>query len=297
MTSSRLLKILLILLEKGQATAPELAEQFEASVRTIYRDVDALSAAGIPVYTTQGQGGGIFIDQDYVLNRMTLSSEEQEKILMALQELTLVESRQSDELLQKLSGLFKTPANDWLEIDFSQWGLESKQLFDPLKQAIFSKQVVRFFYAKRQGEEEERRVEPHKLIFKNRDWYLYAFCQLRQEFRLFKLLRIKKLELLPETFQRRTMPDVLSNQAAAADEKISVTLLFAPALAHRVYEHYQDYSRQADGRFRVTVDLPHNNELYSFLLSLGEQVEVMAPLKVRQELNKRIKKMLQIYQT
>lgn len=297
MTSSRLLKILLILLEKGQATAPELAEQFEASVRTIYRDIDALSAAGIPIYTTQGQGGGIFIDQDYVLNRMTLSSEEQEKILMALQELTLVESRQSDELLQKLSGLFKTPANDWLEIDFSQWGLESKQLFDPLKQAIFSKQVVRFFYAKRQGEEEERRVEPHKLIFKNRDWYLYAFCQLRQEFRLFKLLRIKKLELLPETFQRRTMPDVLSNQAAAADEKISVTLLFAPALAHRVYEHYQDYSRQADGRFRVTVDLPHNNELYSFLLSLGEQVEVMAPLKVRQEVNKRIKKMLHIYQT
>lgn len=297
MTSSRLLKILLILLEKGHATAPELAEQFEASVRTIYRDIDALSAAGIPVYTSQGQGGGIFIDQDYVLNRMMLSSEEQEKILMALQELTLVESRQSDELLQKLSGLFKTPANDWLEIDFSQWGLESKQLFDPLKQAIFSKQVVRFFYLKRQGEEEERRVEPHKLIFKNRDWYLYAFCQLRQEFRLFKLLRIKKLELLPETFQRRTMPDVLSNQATAADEKISVTLLFAPALAHRVYEHYQDYSRQADGRFRVTVDLPHNNELYSFLLSLGEQVEVMAPLKVRQELNKRIKKMLQIYQT
>ena len=297
MTSSRLLKILLILLEKGHATAPELAEQFEASVRTIYRDIDALSAAGIPVYTSQGQGGGIFIDQDYVLNRMMLSSEEQEKILMALQELTLVESRQSDELLQKLSGLFKTPANDWLEIDFSQWGLESKQLFDPLKQAIFSKQVVRFFYLKRLGVEEERRVEPHKLIFKNRDWYLYAFCQLRQEFRLFKLLRIKKLELLPETFQRRTMPDVLSNQATAADEKISVTLLFAPALAHRVYEHYQDYSRQADGRFRVTVDLPHNNELYSFLLSLGEQVEVMAPLKVRQELNKRIKKMLQIYQT
>lgn len=297
MTSSRLLNILLILLEKGRTTAPELAEQFETSVRTIYRDIDALSAAGIPVYTTQGQGGGIFIDQDYVLNRMTLSSEEQEKILMALRELSLVESRQSDALLQKLSGLFKTSANDWLEIDFSQWGLESKQLFDPLKQAIFNKQLVRFSYVKRQGKEEQRTVEPHKLIFKNRDWYLYAFCQLRQEFRLFKLLRIKKLELLTETFQRRTMPDVLSNQSAVIDEKVSVTLLFAPELAHRVYEHYEDFSRQADGRFRVTVDLPHNTELYSFLLSLGEQVEVVAPLKVRQELHRRIKKMQQIYQT
>lgn len=297
MTSSRLLNILLILLEKGRITAPELAEQFETSVRTIYRDIDALSAAGIPVYTTQGQGGGIFIDQDYVLNRMTLSSEEQEKILMALQELSLVESRQSDALLQKLSGLFKTSANDWLEIDFSQWGLESKQLFDPLKQAIFNKDLVRFSYVKRQGKEEQRTVEPHKLIFKNRDWYLYAFCQLRQEFRLFKLLRIKKLELLTETFQRRTMPDVLSNQSVAIKEKISVTLLFAPELAHHVYEHYEDFSRQADGRFRVTVDLPHNTELYSFLLSLGEQVEVAAPLKVRQELHRRIKKMQQIYQT
>lgn len=297
MTSSRLLNILLILLEKGQTNAPELAEEFETSVRTIYRDIDALSAAGIPVYTTQGQGGGIFINQDYVLNRMTLSSEEQEKILMALQELSLVESRQSDALLQKLSGLFKTSASDWLEIDFSQWGLESKQLLDPLKQAIFNKQLVRFCYTKRHWETEQRIVEPHKLIFKNRDWYLYAFCQLRQDFRLFKLQRIKQLEILSESFQRRIIPDVLSNQAAAVDEKIAVTLLFAPALAHRVYEYYENFSQQADGRFCVTVDLPHNNELYSFLLSLGDQVEVAAPMKIRRELSKRIKKMLQIYQT
>lgn len=297
MTSSRLLNILLILLEKGQTTAPELAEQFETSIRTIYRDIDALSAAGIPVYTIQGQGGGIFINQDYVLNRMTLSSEEQKKILMALQELSLVESRQSDALLQKLSGLFKTSGNDWLEIDFSQWGLESKQLFDPLKQAIFNKQLVRFFYTKRQGETEERTVEPHKLIFKNRDWYLYAFCKLRQDFRLFKLLRIKQLEILNEFFQRKAIPDVLSNQSAAVDEKITVTLLFAPALAHRVYEHHEDFSQQADGRFCLKFELPHNNELYSFLLSLGDQVEVAAPMEIRQELNKRIQKMLQIYQT
>lgn len=145
MTSSRLLRILLILLEKGRVTAPELAEQFETSVRTIYRDIDALSAAGIPVYTVQGQGGGIFINQEYTLNRVLLSNEEQEKILMALQEVSAAERHQSDELLLKLGGLFKTPPADWLEIDFSQWGMESKQLFDPLKQAILNKQLVGFF--------------------------------------------------------------------------------------------------------------------------------------------------------
>ncbi|MBO1308035.1 YafY family transcriptional regulator [Enterococcus sp. 669A] len=195
MTNSRLLKILLLLLEKGKVTAPELAEQFETSVRTIYRDIDGLSAAGVPVYTTQGKGGGIFLNQEYVLNKMIVSAEEQEKILMALQELSLVENRQTDELLQKLSGLFRTTPSDWLEIDFSAWGLESKTIFDPLKQAIFAQQLVKFCYMNRKGEQERRTVEPVKLIFKNRDWYLQAFCQLRQDFRLFKLLRIRELEV------------------------------------------------------------------------------------------------------
>ncbi|MEO1771692.1 helix-turn-helix transcriptional regulator [Candidatus Enterococcus ferrettii] len=297
MTSSRLLRILLILLEKGRVTAPELAEQFETSVRTIYRDIDALSAAGIPVYTVQGQGGGIFINQEYTLNRVLLSNEEQEKILMALQEVSAAERHQSDELLVKLGGLFKTPPADWLEIDFSQWGMESKQLFDPLKQAILNKQLVGFFYANRKGEQEERIVEPHKLIFKNKDWYLQAFCQLRQDFRLFKLLRMKQLQPLEATFQRKSVPELLTAQSSAADEKISVKLLFDQDTAYKVYDHYEEFIQQQDGRLQVKIDLPHNDELYNFLLSLGDRVEVAAPMEVRLELAKRIKKILDFYET
>ncbi|MGM0216231.1 helix-turn-helix transcriptional regulator [Enterococcus sp. AZ109] len=297
MTNSRLLQILLLLLEKGQVTAPELAEQFETSVRTIYRDIDGLSAAGVPVYTTQGKGGGIFLNQEYVLNKMIVSSEEQKKILMALQELSLVENRQSDELLKKLSGLFKTTPSDWLEIDFSAWGLESKTTFDPLKQAIFNQQLVRFSYMSRKGELERRTVEPVKLIFKNHDWYLQAFCQLRQDIRLFKLLRIRALEVLAETFEKKAAPPVLMEQSSYSEAKVSITLLFDASMAYEVYERYEKVLQQEDGRFLVTAEMPHNNELYRFLLSLGDQVEVVAPTEVREELQNRIKKMKQIYET
>ncbi|WP_050791268.1 helix-turn-helix transcriptional regulator [Anaerostipes caccae] len=85
MTSSRLFEIIYILLEKKKVTAPELAERFEVSVRTIYRDIDALSSAGIPVYCTQGKGGGIGLLEDFVMDKSALTEEEQSQILLSLQ--------------------------------------------------------------------------------------------------------------------------------------------------------------------------------------------------------------------
>ena len=102
MEQGRLFKIVYHLLDKGRATAPELAEKFEVSVRTIYRDLDAISAAGIPVYTVQGKGGGIFILPEFVLEKSLLTPQEKEQILMALQGLAAAEDSRTDELLTKL---------------------------------------------------------------------------------------------------------------------------------------------------------------------------------------------------
>ena len=121
MEQSRLFKIVYHLLEKGKSTAPELADKFEVSVRTIYRDLDAISSAGIPVYATQGKGGGIFIMQDFVLDKSLLSQREKEQILMALQGISITEHNQSDELLIKLSRLFQSKVTNWIEVDFSEW--------------------------------------------------------------------------------------------------------------------------------------------------------------------------------
>ncbi len=116
----RLFEIMYILLNKNHVSAKDLAKRFEVSVRTIYRDIDILSYAGIPVYTAQGYGGGIFIDEDYVLNKSMLSKEEQEQILISLQCLAPLDEFHTENILTRLSAVFDKK-RDWVHVDYSRW--------------------------------------------------------------------------------------------------------------------------------------------------------------------------------
>lgn len=168
MQISRLFQIIYILLKKKSVTAGELAEHFEVSVRTIYRDIDALCQGGIPIYTSQGKGGGISLIDDFVLDKSLLSEKEQDKILMALQSLSAVQYPELDNVLLKLSGLFRKNNINWVEVDFSNWGSNKKQqqIFGLLKGAILEQLVITFSYFNIYGEKEYRKVEPFKLTFK-----------------------------------------------------------------------------------------------------------------------------------
>ena len=143
MQENRLFKIVYYLLERGKSTAPELAERFEVSIRTIYRDLDAISAAGIPIYAIQGKGGGISLLQNYVLDKSILSDQEKEKILMALQGLIAIEDKKTDELLSKLGGLFQSKISNWIEVDFSDWvsNTHKQDTFNLIKEAIFNRRI------------------------------------------------------------------------------------------------------------------------------------------------------------
>ena len=138
MQESRLFKIMYHLLAKGQATAPELAQKFEVSVRTIYRDIDALSGAGIPVYTETGRNGGINLMPDFVLDKAVLSKEEKDEILAALQSVNVAKNTGSSDILQKLSAVFSSHSENWLEVDFSRWGdiKQDNEKFELLKSAV-----------------------------------------------------------------------------------------------------------------------------------------------------------------
>ena len=148
MQESRLFRIVYYLLENGKATAPELAQKFEVSIRTIYRDIDAISSVGIPIYAAQGKGGGISILSDYTLEKSFFSEQEREQILMALQGIMATTGKTSDELLTKLSGLFQMKYTKWIEVDFSDWvqGKPQQNTFDLIKNAIFQKKVISFCY-------------------------------------------------------------------------------------------------------------------------------------------------------
>lgn len=283
MQESRLFKIVYHLLDKGQATAPELAEKFEVSVRTIYRDIDALSEAGIPIYAEAGRNGGIHLMSDFVLNRAVLSEDEKQEILTALQSINTAKNSQNSQTLQKLSGMFQLNSENWLEIDFSRWGNQSfdNEKFELLKSAIFQCKTVKIQYANSSKVLSERIIQPLKLVYKSMAWYLKAFCTEKQDWRVFKLNRIIDLTLLNEHFQRREFPE---STDSPEEEYHQITLRFPKEMAYRVYDEFDktQVQQQANGDFIASAAMPQDSWLIGFLLSFGTQVEIISPAYLKE---------------
>ena len=297
MQESRLFRILYYLLDKGRATAPELAEKFEVSVRTIYRDVDAISSAGIPIYVTTGRNGGIQFLDDYVLNKSFFSDSEKLEILSSLQSLSAVQYPEVDPILNKLGAIFQTSLTDWIDVDFSRWGsvAESEnRLFRQLKQAIFENRKITFDYHASSGDSCKRSVYPYKLVYKDKAWYLYALCLSRNENRLFRLSRIKNINLTEIHFERQAdtyqyhsvfpMPEEIGNL-------IDLELEFTLDIGYRLFDTLDDtaITRHENG-YTVKLTLPENDWLYDFLMSFGDKVTIIRPKSIRQTLKARHEK-------
>lgn len=300
MQESRLFKIVYHLVNKGISTAPELAEKFEVSVRTIYRDIDALSSAGIPIYAMQGKGGGIAIADDFVLDKSLLSAKEKEQVLMALQGLTVVEEKNTGELLTKLGSLFQTKNTNWIEVDFSNWvkGNENQTVFEEIKKAVFGKNIMQFLYFGSSQNVTERSVVPLKLVFKSKAWYLYGYCLQRNDYRFFKLTRMKQIEIQDERYSGDIeVPQVVIKQTGA-EATVRVTLRFDKNMAFRVYDEFtDDVTEDESGYLYVHTLLPDNEMLYSYLFSFSDSVEVLEPLYIRERLKEKLENMLKRYIT
>ena len=291
MQESRLFKIVYHLLNKGHATAPELAKKLEVSVRTIYRDIEALSEAGIPVYTETGRGGGIYLMSEFVLGKAMLSEKEKKELLAALQSLTVTGDTYSDSLLEKLSALFAAPSESWFGVDFSRWGNETrdKQYFDLLKTAVLKKRCVKLHYASMSAPFSERIVQPVKLLYKSRAWYLHAYCTERQAYRFFRLSRILDCELLDEGIEPAPLPEY---QDTLDQEYEKFIFLFSKQVTYRVYDEFNPdlVQRQENGDLLVTVWMPYDEWVIGFLLSFGELVEIIEPLSLKEVIAQRAKK-------
>lgn len=299
MQMNRLFQIVYYLLENGKSSAPELAKKFEVSTRTIYRDLDTISAAGIPIYATQGKGGGISLMENYVLNKSTFSEKEQEQILIALQGIASTEGENVDELLSKLSALFQIKWTDWIEVDFSDWNKnKADQIFSEIKKAIFDRRIVTFSYFGSNGQYLSRSVKPLKLIFKGNDWYLYGFCLLRNDYRFFKLTRIKDLVISAETFIRDVSDLPKNKMEMPYYNTVSVTLKFSPQVAFRVYDEFaENITTDGENNLYVTADLPDHQVLYHYLLTFGDNVEVISPSHIRAGIKEKVCSILKKYET
>lgn len=298
MQINRLFEIIYILLNKKSITAKELADRFEVSVRTIYRDIDTLSSAGIPIYASQGKGGGISLLDDYVLDKSVLSEREQNEILYALQSLSITQAPETSRILAKLSSLFNKNRTNWIEVDFSPWGSDEKRTcqFTLIKDAILSLRIIEFNYVSSSGEKSIRRVEPVKLIFKVNAWYLQAFCLTRKTYRTFKITRMSDVLMTPEFFSERDFEGFKENNQVQKTQ-IDVCLNISAEGAYRIYDEFdeKDITKNKDSSYTVKASMPNGEWIYNYLFSYGSLLEVLEPRDIRLEMKNRIKLMMNKY--
>lgn len=300
MQINRLFEIVYILLDKKIVTAKELSEHFEVSVRTIYRDVDILSGAGIPIYTNKGKGGGISLIEDYVLNKSVLSEKEQKEILMSLQSLSAMKFLEVEPVLNKLSMVFNKKETNWIDVDFSQWGSDDteREKFNIIKRAILNIKVLSFDYFSSYGEKTSRNVEPLKLVFKGQGWYLYGYCRLKNEFRIFKLRRISNLVLLDETFKREAPSNIWDNSNEAYKNRmIKLVLKIDERMAYRVFDEFnqENIIKNKDGSYTTTITFPEGDWIFGYIMSYGEHAEVIEPKNIREEIKRKFEESVKKY--
>jgi len=296
MQINRLFEIVYILLHKRKTSATELATELGVSRRTICRDIDILSTAGVPIFTEKGKGGGISLLPNFVLNKSILSEQEQNEILSALHGLSTV--KQDDQVLRKISAIFNKTATNWIEVDFSDWSGEN-DFFNDLKMAITERRIATMDYYNSAGEKTFRTIEPMQLWFKSKSWYLKGFCLTKQDMRVYKLTRIKNLTITAEHFTLRDLPAEQDTWVENGEEQKYVTLKLRieSEMAYRVYDDFYESSveKQPDGSFIVSLTIEDDSWVRSFLLSYGRFIEVIEPESVRNILKEEMQIILNKY--
>lgn len=302
MKAQRLLSITMLLLGRDCVSAPELAGRFEVSVRTIYRDIESLCEAGIPVVAYPGSGGGYGILRGYKLDKGLVDPTELNQAAAALSSLSAAfDDRRMGGAADKLKALApkgmvagRPVPENYVFIELAP-AKRDREKIGKIRRAIEERRVVRFGYVDSEGKKSVRDAEPLALVFTWHSWYLYAFCRNRGDYRLFKIARAVDLEIGSEKFSPREV-DLDSRPWNKGWEEASpfVACRIRFPNAARVGEHFEESSIEADSSGGATVRtyLPVSEWAVSYLLGLGISFEVVEPESLKNLVANRLLDML-----
>ena len=309
MKIDRLVSIIMILLEKERIGAQELADMFEVSPRTIYRDIDAINMAGVPVRATSGVGGGFEIMPQYKIDKKVFSAADLSAILMGLSSLSdVIHGEELVHALAKVRSFIPAERAKDIElktnqvlIDLTPWsGSKNVQPYlERIKQAMQESRLLSFDYLNQPGNRISRVAEPYQLVLKGNHWYWQGFCRVRNDFRLFKLSRTFGLTMLDETFAPREHPKPeLDASDILAAKQIRIKLRIHKSILERVLDYCNDEDISPDGWEHYTVNYPfiENDYYYDLLLGLGEKCECLEPPRVRAEMRHRAHAIAALYE-
>ncbi|MEK3884647.1 YafY family protein [Paenibacillus sp. PL2-23] len=310
MKLQRMLGIIMLLLSRKRVGAQELAKRFEVSLRTIYRDMESINAAGVPIASFAGIEGGYEIMHEYRIERQLVTLDDLTSIVTALKGMqSTLQDEHLDQLLAKMNALIARQEQQRLErtgeqilIGLSPWtrvAADRDKLVE-LRLAARNRQVVWLDYTNPQGDTVERAVEPIGLAWKGSAWYLYAYCRLRNSYRIFKLSRIRKLcvdmEVFPERKER--LEDLDADWGRwNAGSYMTIVLRFHPSVKVRVEEFFdsEEIKLEEDGWLLVRSEFPEDEWLYSMLLSYGANVRVLEPLSLADKISSQARRIVEMY--
>lgn len=301
MKIDRLIGIISILLQKEKVTAPYLAEKFEVSRRTINRDVENLCKAGIPIVTEQGKNGGISIAEGYKVDKTLFTSGEIQAILSGLKSLDSVSgSNRYQLLMDKLS----CGSNDYVGasgpvvINLSSWYQSSlSPKFELIKDAIERKKKIEFHYYG-PGGDNTRLLEPCLLIFEWSSWYVWGYCLLRDDFRMFKLNRMDQIRCTNEDCEKREIPLYhMDPRKVSWTKGVEVTAEFDKSMKWRLIEEFgiNSFSENADGRLLMQIGWSDQESLFSWLLGFRDCVRIIEPVEYQKDFLNLLERIKNLY--
>lgn len=309
MKVDRLVSIIMILLEKKRIGAQELADRFEVSPRTIYRDIDAINMAGIPVRSTSGVGGGFEIMPEYKMDKRVFSAAELSALLMGLTNLSgMVRWEELLSALTKVRSFIPAEKAEDIElkanqirIDLTPW-MGNRNIhpwLETIQTALQERKLLSFAYVDGHGNQTERIVEPYQLVLKGSHWYFHGYCRFRQDYRLFRLSRISNLQMTAETFAPRDyQKPILDYSEALKAMQTTIQLRIHKSILDRVLDFCGFENFTPDGAEHYLVEYPFmENDFYlDMLLSFGQACECLAPTHIREELKRRARAIAAIYE-
>ena len=293
----RLLEMVSILLTRDKITAQELAVRFGVDRRTIYRDVDVLSVSGFPVCSEKGNGGGISLMSHFLLSKTYLTQEEKDTLQIALVCLgTAINPELTQKSLLKLSSLFRSSTECFIDIDFSDWNSHIESTFNTIKKAIFDHKIIHFDYVTVEGKEHSRDVEPYTLWFKEKTWYANCYCLYSKKMLTFRLSRMRNLEITEKDFTPQKL-ELTHTEHFLHPKTIAITLKIDVSQKYRIYDEFleDDIIEKTDSYFIVKIEKEDCENTHRNILSYGEYATVLEPLELKEKLAEKIENMLQAY--
>ena len=308
MKIDRLVSIIMTLLDKKRIGAQELADMFEVSRRTIYRDIEAINMAGIPVRSTSGVGGGFEIMPEYKIDKKFFSTADLSTILIGLSGLSNM--IRGDELINALTKVksfipaekakdIEIKANQ-ICIDLSPWmGNKIIQPYlETIRAALQDYRLLLFEYTAHRGHKTVRTVEPYQLVLKGSHWYFYGYCYIRNDYRLFRLSRISNLQMKQEMFAPRDyQKPILDFEEIVETMQMEIKIRIHKSIIDRVLEYctYDHFAPDSDEYYIVNFPFIENDYHYDILLGFGDKCECLEPLHIRTEIKRKIRGMAAIY--